>query len=31
MGRLDDFLATVLACILLGFLLGVGMRIAGIR
>lgn len=31
MGEFENFLATVLACILFGFLIGIGLRIAGIR
>lgn len=31
MKKFDKFLTTVIACILLGWLLGLGLRLAGIR
>lgn len=31
MNRFEKFLTTVVACIMLGWLLGIGMKLAGIR
>lgn len=31
MNRFEKFLTTVVTCILLGWLLGIGLRLAGIR